>query len=144
MTRDLHHCLRVVDHHIRDAGEDAVERRLDRGAVEVEGNFRRHHEAQVVALALDFDTGALERGAQLAFLIVHVGANAGTDDTACQRAAECIAAPVAFFSRYGPNQPADGRANGTTATGVGERCLPRRGVGRNTAGQEEGKACGAQ
>src|SRR5690606_35368266 len=65
-----------------DTVKRAAELAFDHRAVNVEGNSARHVENELVALALDVDTGAGRALAQLLFLLVHIIADACARDRA--------------------------------------------------------------
>ena len=95
---------RLASLHEIPAGEEAKqlgvaqrlcsELRLDRRAVIGEVDARRDVEDQVVALANHLHVGARGARAQLAFLLVHIGADAGTGDAADARADDLRGAVV--------------------------------------------------
>lgn len=86
MADDVDGRRRVIDERFGDIVQRAVEARLNGGAVDREGDVRRHGQLQLVADAVDFDTGPGGRFLQLALLLVHVAAHGGPCDGADSRA----------------------------------------------------------
>jgi hypothetical protein len=112
MAGDFDHRLVVLRERLRDVVQHRGELRLQRRAVEIEGDVAGHVEGDVVALAHHVDAGAGHAAAQLGFLSILVGADPGTresaDTCAHQRA---LAAFDGIIAAEQANRRADGRAD---------------------------------
>ena len=99
--------------HDRHRIQRRIEARLHRILIDVEGDVRRHVEDDVVAVAGDRNAGALELGAKLGFLLVHVVA----DRAAGERA------------DAGADQRRVARAVAAAADGHADKCTAERAEG---------------
>src|SRR3546814_19264135 len=93
-----------------DLIERRAELRLHVGAVVPEGDARGHVEQQIVALADDLHVGARGLGAQIALLLVHIGAAARPREAADARADDLFGAIVAHADEIAEQIPAQSRA----------------------------------
>src|SRR5690606_32435254 len=98
------------------------------------GDVARHDQGQVVALALNLDTSALQRLAQLGFLGIDVITVATSSGTTNCRADQRTLGTILLARRRCTDHGATDRAYATVDTGLARFALACIGVGR-TAGQ---------
>ncbi|PAV68130.1 hypothetical protein WR25_05539 [Diploscapter pachys] len=134
--------LVVLRQRVGNLIERALELRLHRGAVVAEGDARRDVEDQIVAFARDLHVGAGGAGAQIAFLLVHVRADAGPREAADAGAQDLggtiVAAADEVAEQIAAERAADAADRGRRDAALAGFRIGGAGAGRNERRERSG------